>query len=226
MILWILGDNMRDKTKTSLVIMTLVVLALGLMLVFPTDSGNVVALSLHIASGMTYDLKQYEPVVAFKEKYPDYIILSKSDYPRGDKNAEIVYAYTNSSLYRTETLSVNRDHSNPSFNQKCLDESDETVGIRTAKLAHISKKNIDEFLCANYNIDSQTLQKLHATKRILEKTDFPIKYVKYNYDDESLTIRLFEFPKDSYESKINAILSENQVTAKIEYQGFGIVRLN
>jgi len=201
-------------------------MVLGFMLAFPTDSGNILALAFHKASGLTYDIKQYEPVVAFKEKYPDHTTLQKSDYPRGDKNTEIIYSYTNSSLHRTEILSVNGDHSSPSFNQKCIDENNDTVDIRSARLAHVLKKNIDEFLCANYSIDSETLEKLHTTKGILEKTDFPIKYVKYNYKDKSLTIRLFEFPKDGYESKINAILSENQVTGKIEYQGYGIVRLD
>ncbi len=216
-----------DKTKTALVIMGIAVIMLGLLLIIPENhSENLVASALHLMSGSMYDSKQYEPVVAFKEKYPDYTMLEQSDYPKGDRYARIVYAYTNSSLYRTEILSLSGHSASPSLTQKCIDENDDDVNIRSANLQYFSKQHVDDFQCANYTIDYDTLQKLHQTKRILEQSSFPIKGINYNYDKQSLEIRLFMFSQDDYEEKINAILLENNVDASIEYQGYGIGTLS
>ena len=218
---------MTDKTKTALVIMGFVVIIFGLLLIIPEHhSENLVASTLHLVSGSMYDSMQYEPVVAFKEKYPDYTMLGQSDYPRGDKYARIVYAYTNSSLYRTEILSVSGSSANPSFTQKCIDEDGESFGTRSAKLPYFSKQNVDDFRCANYSIDSESLERLHETKKILEQSKFPIKEITYNYEKQSLEIRLFTLPKDNYEEKINVILVENNVDASIKYQGYGIGTLS
>jgi hypothetical protein len=214
---------MTNKTKTALVIMGMMVIVLGLLLVLSnTYSENIISTSLHLMLGFASDSKQYEPVIAFKEKYPNYIILKQSDYPRGDRYANIVYAYTNSSLYRTEVLSVQGDPANPSFSQKCIDEDNENFGTRSAKLPYFSKQNVDDFRCANYSIDSESLKRLHDTKKILEQSKFPIKEITYNYEKQFLEIRLFTLPKDNYEEKINAILLENNVDATIEYQRYGI----
>jgi len=214
---------MVNKTKTALVIMGMMVIVLGLLLVLAhTYSENVITASLHLMAGFVSDSKQYEPVVAFKEKYPDYTVLKQSDYPRGDRYANIVYAYTNSSLYRTEVLSVQGNPASPSFSQQCIDEDGENFGNRSAKLPYFSKQNVDDFKCARYSIDSESLQRLHDTKKILEQSKFPIKEITYNYEKQSLEIRLFTLPKDNYEEKINSILLENNVNATIEYQGYGI----
>jgi len=217
---------MGKKTKSAFVATGLTVIILVLMLVIPHDtSENLVVSALHAMSSSIYDSKQYEPAVAFKEKYPDYIIMKKSDYPRGDKYARIVYAYTNSSLYRTEILSVQGDYYNPSFSRKCIDENGQNFGTLSAKSPYFSKSDVDDFKCANYEMDSYTLQKMHDTKRILERSEFPIKKIGYDYDNGSLKIILFEFPQDNYEEKIKKILFENGVDASIEYQLFVIVRL-
>lgn len=212
-----------NKTKTALVGMGLTVIILGLLLAIPDNhSENLFASALHIMSGSIYDSKQYEPVIAFKEKYPDYTVLRQSEYPRGDRYAVIVYAYTNSSLYRTEVLSVSGYSPNPSFTQNCIDENGENFNTLSANLQYFSKQYVNDFRCANYKIDSETLQKLHNTKRILEQSKFPIKEINYNYNQQSLEIRLFTLPQDNYEEKINEILLENNVNASVKYQGYGI----
>ena len=212
-----------NKTRAALLIMTLISTVFGLLLVISgTDSENVVTTTLHFVSGFVSDSKHYEPVISFKDKYPDYIVLKQSKYPRGDTYAQIVYAYTNSSLYRTEVLSVSGSLENPSFSIKCIDENREIFGTQSANLQYFTKQFVDDFRCADYKINSNVLEELHATKKILDHSNFPIKKIDYNYDKQLLEIRLFTLPRDNYEEKINAILLENNVNATIEYQGYGI----
>lgn len=167
-------------------------------------------------SDMIIQSEQYEPVISFKQKYPDYAKIIP-EQPNPD-NVRIIYQYQNTSLNKVESLSIIESKNDGIFvSLQCGESTKSGYGGKSFVLRYYTDGDVDEFHCADYDIDSDKLDRLHNAKESLEQSDIPIDSVRISYDTESLLITLFGSPSKINEKKINDILLDYNIPASVAY---------
>lgn len=159
----------------------------------------------------------YEPVISFKQKYPDYTrIVPEQPNP---ENIRVIYQYQNSSMNKIERLSIIETKDDGIFaSLQCGESTQSVYGGKSFVLRYYTDGDVKEFHCADHNIDSDTLNRLHTAKEALEKSNIPIDSVRISYETESLRIILFDSPSEANAKIINDILLNYNIPASVAYR--------
>lgn len=208
---------MKIVSVVALVTLGVIITLFVLLLIMPSYIlADITHSSLPFVSNIIIESEQYEPVIAFKKKYPDHMVIVPEQ--PNPENEKIIYQYQNSSLNRVETLSIVVIDGDGIFvNLKCGDFSDHDFGGMGFALRYYTYGDIDDFKCAEYSVDSDTLQRLHNAKKSLENSDIPIDNVSINYESNSLYVIVFDSPREINDKKINDILLAENIPALVAY---------
>ena len=198
-----------------------VIAILVLLLIIPSYIlADITYSNLPFISNIILESEQYEPVMSFKKKYPDYtIIVPEQSNPENEK---IIYQYHNASLNRVETLSISTTNDGIHVNLKCSNFGDRDSGSVGFVLRYYTDGDVDDFRCADYSVDHDTLKRLHSAKESLENSDIPIDSVTVNYDNNSLYVIVFDSLKEINDEKINNILLAENIPALVAYNFDGL----
>jgi hypothetical protein len=208
---------MKTRLLITFVILGLAIAVLMLLLIMPSYIlADITYSSLPFISNIIIESEQYEPVISFKKKYPDYTVIIPDQPNPG--NEKIVYQYRNSSLNRIETLSIVVTEDDGIFaNLTCEDSYTRGSGGSGFALRYYTDGDVDDFKCAEYSVDSDTLKRLHSAKASLENSDIPIKSVTINYDDNALYVIVYDSSQEINDKKINDILLAENIPALVAY---------
>ncbi len=209
------------KTRILIIGLACVIAVLILLLIMPSYIlADITHSNLPFISSIILESEQYEPVMSFKKKYPDYtIIVPERPNPENEK---IIYQHHNASLNRVETLSISTTDEGIYANLKCGDFTDHDSGSVGFVLRYYTEGDVDDFRCADYSVDPDTLKRLHSAKKLLENSDIPIDSVTINYENNSLYVTVFDSSKEINDEKINDILLAENIPALVAYHSSGL----
>jgi len=204
------------KTSVLIIGLACIIAVLVLLLIMPSYIlADITFSNLPFISSIILESEQYEPVMSFKKKYPDYtVIVPEQPNP---ENARIIYQYQNASLNRAETLSIITTDDGIFASLQCSELDKRDGGGTSFALRYYTDGDVKDFRCADYSVDADTLQRLHDAKRLLEQSDIPIDTVRINYETNSLYITVFDSPRNINDEKINRILLAEKIPASVAY---------